>query len=1112
MVVIGMVFSAALMASVVIYSDAIRDLGLKHALETAERFSLDIHVSSTSQPLREADYTQRQKTTDQLMDANVGDVVDEKVRFVRTATFFLTPPGGAVPVEDSRPRANFQFADDLAEHVNIVEGRSPAPASETVVAGKAPSVETWVSKEVAEKLGVKVGDVYDLHPFWRPEVEPVHVTVAGIIEPKDASDRYWSGRDWMFEPTTGWPTFLFWGDERLLVKVLAVYLPDIDSSIDTFAFVDVSQVDSRNARSVEDRVNSLRSSLPREVVRTTVTTELQDTIKTYRDKLFFTRLPLFALMIQVVGIVLYYLVMVSTMIVDRQTGEIALLKSRGASVFQLMGIYFIESLLLSVVAVVIGPLLIAFAISLLGYTPPFEDLSGNGRLAIHISQQAFLLAGFGALLGMAAMLFPAYRASQLSVVHYKSHMARPQKQPVFLRYYLDLVLIVVGAFLFYQLRQRGSLVTDRLFGELSADPLLLATPTLFMLMMALLFLRVFPLALRVVSWGAKGLNGATVPLGLWHVVRSPLQYTRLILLLILATAVGMFAAGFGATLDRSYDDRAGYEGGADGRLTGVRAPSGVPNEKFVQTIQEATGAEQVTPSSRMNVSYNPTRFNTIDIALLGVKPDEFPQVAYWRDDFASSSLSDMLAPLVVAENRVLPQGATIPDGTRFLGLWVKAGLAQNQYTVSVRLRDAEGIPWDWRMTVAQGSQPDADGYLFFTANIGVPLTRPGLSPAVPSALPLRLDAISIRPGTGPATAQRVAVIIDELQAYNGTALPQGVARNGFGTSGVTVVEGFDNLDRYEVISGAAINIDAGAISRNVNDKKGGDASAVVAFTWARLTTPVTGVRVRGESTSLPVIVDKGFLEAASAKVGDEVTLFVSVQYVTVKIAGTFDYFPGFDPTKTQHLMVTDLESMQVAATKVPSTVGLPYANEAWLRGVPEGVLTVDALGEKGLSVDRALDRAALRAQAASDPLVAASWSGILFLSFVAVLVITAIGFIVSSHLAAQTRSLEFAILRTMGFTGRQILSLVSLEQCFVVVAGLAVGTMLGLPLIRLMVGYLGINETGADVLPPMISKVNWTTVLVADAILLAVFIGTILSLAWTYSRLAVSRTLRMGEL
>ena len=52
-----------------------------------------------------------------------------------------------------------------------------------------------------------------------------------------------------------------------------------------------------------------------------------------------------------------------------------------------------------------------------------------------------------------------------------------------------------------------------------------------------------------------------------------------------------------------------------------------------------------------------------------------------------------------------------------------------------------------------------------------------------------------------------------------------------------------------------------------------------------------------------------------------------------------------------------------------------------------------------------------------DPLVAAGWQGILVIAFGAVLLLSAIGFLVYSYLTAQERSLEFAILRTLGFSG-----------------------------------------------------------------------------------------------
>ena len=171
----------------------------------------------------------------------------------------------------------------------------------------------------------------------------------------------------------------------------------------------------------------------------------------------------------------------------------------------------------------------------------------------------------------------------------------------------------------------------------------------------------------------------------------------------------------------------------------------------------------------------------------------------------------------------------------------------------------------------------------------------------------------------------------------------------------------------------------------------------------------------------------------------------------------------------------------------------------------------EALEAGGVVAESLFDKVDIRAAQDADPLIAASWEGILFLSFAAVLLLTGLGFAVYATLAVQSRSLEFAILRTMGYTNRQVLGLVSFEQMFVIVAGVVVGTFLGFPLGRLMIGYLGVTESGADPVPPLISQVSWSAVLTVYALLAIVFIGTIASLAAVYSRLAVHKALRIGE-
>ncbi|MGE3601602.1 MAG: FtsX-like permease family protein, partial [Dehalococcoidia bacterium] len=931
------------------------------------------------------------------------------------------------------------------------------------------------------------------------EEAPNKEIVSGIIEPNDPEEAYWFGFTDRFSITnTAWPTYPFFTDERSLVESVAVYSPAMDGSFDTYVFLDTGRINSRNAQSIENRFRTLDTAMREGVERSTTESQLPETIQTYRQKLFFTRLPLFALILQIVGIVLYYLVMVTTMLVERQAGEIALLKSRGASTLQIMTVYAIEGLIVAGLATLIGPFIAAGAIALLGLTPAFSDLSQGGLLTITLSTSAFGLALLGALLGLAALLWPAYRATRYSIVHYKQHLARPPQQPVFLRYYLDLALIAVGAFAFYQLRQRGSFVTERLFGDLTADPLLLATPTLFMLMIALFFLRLFPLALRGVSWLTRRVDGAAVPLGLWRMVRSPLHYSRLILLLILATAVGMFAAGFRATLERSYADRAAYEAGADGRLASVRSPANLPPDQFTTAIQQATGATDVSPVVRLNGSYSLSQFRTEDFTMLGVEPDSFADVAFFRSDFAGDSLPDLLARLTQPVGGDAVDAPEIPGDATAVGLWAMMPLPPNVATLGIRLQEGTGTFWEYRLQPS--GPPTEDGWQFYSTNLSNPVGSRLQSGERPGLQPKRLDSIYVRTTGQPQAPERVAILVDDLQFHQETT-----------GSGWTVIEPFEDVDKYELVSGVTAAEDVGSLSRTPVNGRDGEFAARLAFVRQRNGLPLVGFRMRGSGDRLPILVSSSFLDAADRSVGDEVQIYVNRQYVPATIVGNFDLFPTFDPARPVHFFVADLEAVRTTASRVPSLADGTYPNEAWFSGFTEP-LTKESLAAGGVSAEGIFDRVQLEAAQASDPLVAASWEGILFLSLVTVLLLTALGFIVSSYLNAQTRALEFAILRTMGFSSRQILALVTFEQCFVIFAGIVAGTLLGFPLGRLMIGYMGITESGADVLPPLVSRVSWLTVVTAYSLLALMFAATIAALVLLYSRLAVHRALRMGEL
>ena len=1099
-VLVGVVMASALMASVVLYSDAVRDLGLRYALRNAEPTERNVRVVTSGRPALE-DYRRRREQVDVLLEQYLGGVLEGVVHFGRTATFYVAKPGAPVPEDANRPRGHFQFADGLREHVEVVEGAWPRlPTGD---GGPRPEVEAAIGKEAADRIGVRVGDAFDLYPFWREDVAPVRVVVTAIVAPRDLDEPYWFGRTDRFALETSWDTYPFWVDEAAVAETVAPYLPDMDSTLETYGFVDIGAIDARNARAVEGRTRALGLVLREAIPNVVFETRLAEVIGSYQSKLFFTRLPLFALMLQIVGIALYYLVMVSSMLVERQHGEIALFRSRGGSPGQVVAVYGIEAALICGAGALAGPFLAAGAIAVLGYTPPFAPLSGDAMLEVPLSATAFLASGGGAALAFAAMLIPAWRASRSTTIDYKHSLARPQTKPIFLKYYLDLALIGAGAFVFYQLRERGSLVTERLFGELSADPLLLLSPTLFMVMVALVFLRLFPLALGAFAWAGRRWESATVALGLTRMTRAPLQYNRLILLLLLATAVGMFAAGYRATLERGYDDRAAYEAGAESRLTDVRNPANVPSEVFVERVRQATGAETVSPASRLTGSYMLSAFQGVSLEVLGVIPGEFEEVAFWRDDFGEAGLGELLGRLAVdVSGRA--RGPEVPAGARWVGVWARVPYGENQLRLGLRLRDPNGTFWDY--TLVPTDREATDSWRFFVADLAQPSqARFGAGTRYSTAAPKELDAVYVRTaGSPPPVAERAIILVDDVMVFGGVqwSVPDG--------DGWTAVETFDSFERWQLITGQA-QADPGAVSFAPGAGRDGGNAARIAFTRGQGQGPLFGFRAARPAIALPVLAESRFLERAGLETGDELTIYVNRQYVRARVAGRFDYFPGHDPGKSDYLLVAALPALQELAAGVPGLADAIFPNEAWARGVDPKAMTREALAERGVQAEGVLDRRALRAAQEADPLVAASWEGILFLSFGAVLVLTGLGFAVYATMAAQARALEFAILRTMGFSSRQVLGLVSFEQLFVIAAGVAVGTVLGFPLGRLMIGYLGVTESGSEPVPPLVSQVSWPAVLTVYVSLAAVFAATITALAAVYSRLAVHRALRIGE-
>ena len=1094
-VAVGTIIASTIIASTAIYSDAIRDLGLDYALEHHERALLNVRVTQSTVVIDRPTYQRTRNRVDPVIAEALGAAAGAHNRQITSATLFPTPLDAPVAKADDRPRSFLRVRADYEDHVRLVAGAFPAP----VPRAEGMTVPVAVGRATAERASMRVGDRLDLHPFWDPEARPVRIEIAAIIEAVDLHEPFWDGAPDAIDAAPGsWETYAFFVPEATLFGAIGERLPGIQGDlVDTYR-VDTDALDAREAEAIAEAIDGATRVLQEAEPRLRVTSDLPELLRTFDAKLFFTRIPLLIFLLQIVGIVAYYLVMVSTMLVERQAGEIALQRSRGASTSQLLAQYGVEAFILAGVATAVGPPLAAAVIAALGPIPAFAALSGGGLLEVRISSSAYALAAGGALVAFGSLMFPAWRATSTTMVEFKRAAARPRAVPFFLRYYLDVVLVAFSGIVFWRLSREENLFdTSLLGGDVQSDPLLLLTPAVFLLTVAILFLRLFPVLLRAIGLVLTASGNTAVVIGIRSLVRNPTHYTRLVLLLMFATGVGMFAASFSATLDDSYKDRAAYAVGADVRAADFRGLTRA-GDLGTRAAFEALPADRVSPVLRLNASFQ-AGGGSGSAQLLGVDPASFGQVAYFRGDFAPLALHEVIA--LLADNGVREPGFVVPGNPRQLGAWVKAPAISGLVDVAVRLRDVDGRYVDVVLGGVQPQQDVTSEWRFLAAVV----------PADRVRAPLEVTSYFFIPRGGIASARGTMllgpVLASDAAPEAGAILGQPRAAEFAGAQLVADVGSVEGLQTIQGLRPAEV------VDRPVADLDSppGHHHGALRYSWV---DDRRGPTLRGVQRSTVVGPMRMLLLRSTAAdlglaVGDTFTLLVQSRYTEAELVGLVDYFPTVRVDRDQGFGLVNIERLLYAVNQAPGQGGTA-PNEAWLASTDPAALRA-AIATSTLAPQLLLDVASERAAQQEDPLVAAGWQGILFIAFGAVLVLSALGFLVYSYLTAQERSLEFAILRTLGFSSRQIFGVVAFEHVFVIVTGMGLGTGVGLQVGRMMMRFLGTDEAGAQVLPPFVLGVSWPAVALAWVILGSVFAATIGGVVLLYVRLQVHRALRIGD-
>ena len=559
-----------------------------------------------------------------------------------TIDYLIALPEVQREEEPKKRSLKLEALEGLEDHVEIIHGRMYSSEKQGGV------YEAIVTEEAMKNLDLRLDEVYVVSDFIDCLDEPLKVKVVGVFTIADEADPFWFQGLWAYAESFLIDYSLFYdefieGESPLLTKAQWYYAFDYHKiSLDnTPKILEAFEAQNRwfAKRKAEFRMPAI------------------SVLEQYYEREKQLKTTLWVIQVPILLMLAFYLLMVSKLIIEQEQNEIAVLKSRGASSLQIFMGYLVESLILGGVALAVGPPVGLFLCKLLGAANGFMEFVQRTALPLKLSPKAYLYSLAAVGLSMVTMLVPAFLSSKTTIVKHKQEKARGGKRAFWKKYFLDVLLLAAAGYglYSYKLRQSTLEITGAEATELAIDPLLFLVSTLFILGTGLLILRIYPYFVKLIFYLGRNKWSPVLYASFIQVGRSGGQDRFLMLFLILTLSIGVFNANAARTLNNNLEEKIYYANGADIVLEAYwpsNQPKFMPmepmgeaysssNKEPVQYIEppflpytELKGVELATKvfiNDSVTVQ-NSTRDYTGRTTLMGIIPNEFGKVAWFRND------------------------------------------------------------------------------------------------------------------------------------------------------------------------------------------------------------------------------------------------------------------------------------------------------------------------------------------------------------------------------------------------------------------------------------------------------------------------------------------------
>lgn len=655
---LGVILAIALVSSAAFFSNAVDTVIMRQELAEYSRVTgrppLSSRIYSPSSRVVPLTLERAEALGDNVattLSAEVGLPVRTVGLMADSGVLALQPPAGDTRYAGKRSLGNINivYFKEIRDHVTF-----DGPPLDDQPSGE--RLDVWMSSALGAKLGIQMGDRFDLAGGQAGLAIPVQI--AGFWQAADVKDPFW-----------------FSDPEQTLADKLLVrrtdYLGHVESRLETkvravtwYVILDETQATPTRGRNYIDGFQTAAVVINKYLPDARLTSPSVSLGKFVGRQTVLTTL-LLGFNIPALSFLLYFLVVTSAVIAYWQRRETAIMISRGMTRWGVLSYVLVEGFVLFLVGAPLGLGLGMVLARFMGYTVSFLEFQERTPLPVSLDGLNLPLIGITMGILLLAKLWTAASTSRETVLTQQREHARPPRGPFWYRAYLDLLLLIPAWYGYQQLLQRGSLgalVEDRP-EELYQDPLLIVVPALFVLVLAFLAMRLFPFVMRLLDWLANRTPWLTPHLALRQLGRYSQNYINPMLLVIVSLALGVYTLSMAASLDKWLVDRMYYRVGTDLTFTPfseTEAMSETPTvgAEWVPPVDEFETLPGVATAARVGdyraeISLTADAGGRVRGRFLAIDRVDFMQVAWFRGDLARESLGALMNRLAATDDGIL---------------------------------------------------------------------------------------------------------------------------------------------------------------------------------------------------------------------------------------------------------------------------------------------------------------------------------------------------------------------------------------------------------------------------------------------------------------------------